>query len=194
MQENINKIKPYTMTSLERCQNVVRIVESVNQEKVAGALLECGVWKCGLLGLMSLTDDNYGGKRKIIGFDSFQYEPDSYIADHNISLEQAKENLKLMGAERCTLYKGYFTDTFPTVRKNITKIAVLRIDAGLYDVTTQCLTEFYDKVSIGGYVVIDDYGHYEECKRAVDNFRASRNIQEQLNYTDYTEVWWKKTK
>lgn len=181
------------MTSLERCENVIRVVESVNQENITGALLECGVWKCGLLGLMCLTDNNFGGKRQVVGFDSFDYQPDSFVPDHSISLEQAKENLKTMGAERCTLYKGYFSESFPTARKKITKIAVLRIDAGLYDVTTQCLAEFYDKVSVGGYIVIDDYGHYKECKQAVDDFRSSRNIQDQLNHTDYTEVWWKKS-
>jgi len=187
MNDNIDLIRQFTMTSKERCENIVKLVESVNAQKISGDLVECGVWKCGILGLMCLTDDKYGGKRKVIGFDSFKYEPD------HITIEKAKENLKSIGAERCTLIKGYFNDTFPKTRKKITKISILRIDAGLYDVTQQCLNEFYDKVSVGGYIVIDDYGHYKECKQAVDDFRNSRNINDQLNHTDYTEVWWKKT-
>lgn len=194
MQKQIEKILPYTMTSLERSKNIVKLVEAVNQEKIVGSLVECGVWRCGLLGLMNLIDRQCGGKREVIGFDSFKYDPPpGSKEDLSVSLLQAKENLKLMGAEDCILHEGYFNDTFPKVRDTIQKISILRVDAGLYEVTKLCLEEFYEKISIGGYIIIDDYGHYKECKAAVDEFRNNNNIKDVIHHTDYTEVWWKKS-
>ena len=45
---------------------------------------------------------------------------------------------------------------------------------------------------VSSHVVIDDYGHYEESRAAVDDFRESRGINDEIIHTDYTEVWWKK--
>jgi|694.fasta_scaffold139121_4 O-methyltransferase len=193
MNENIKKILPFTMTPIERCINLEKLIKSVNAENILGSLVECGVWKCGLLGLMKLSDKSYGGSREVVGFDSFRYvPPPDTKEDLSISLLQAKNNLKIMGAEDCILHEGYFHETFPRVRDSIKNISILRIDAGLYEVTKLCLEEFYSKVSIGGYVIIDDYGHYKECKKAVDEFRENNNIHSKIVHTDYTEIWWKK--
>ncbi len=186
--ENINKIRPYTMVPVERCHTIVRTVQDVNEQLIEGDLIECGIWKCGLLGLMSLTNKEYENKRSVHGFDSFQCDvPNSFV-----TFEEVQECLRDMDAEECILHEGYFKDTFPLVREKIQKIAVLRIDVCWNSVITECLEEFYDKVSPGGYIIIDDYGHYEESKVAVDSFRESRNINDEIIHTDYTEVWWEK--
>lgn len=195
MNDYIEKIKPYTMTSTERCINLANLVHAINKEQIDGDLVECGIWKCGLLGLMRLVDNEYGGTRKVIGFDSFEYQSELPESEkYRVTLSQAKKYLKEMGAQNCILHKGYFHETFPTIGKTIEKISILRIDAGLYDVTKYCLEEFYDKISIGGYIVFDDYGHYEECRKAVNDFREKHNINNEITFTDYTEIWWKKTK
>ena len=63
----------------------------------------------------------------------------------------------------------------------------------MYSSTIVCLEELYDKLSIGGYIIIDDYGcKAVECKAAVDDFRQTRNIQTLMIPIDWTGVYWKK--
>jgi hypothetical protein len=50
------------------------------------------------------------------------------------------------------------------------EIAILRLDTDWYESTKFELDNFYDKVSVGGIVIIDDYGHWQGCKQAVDEF------------------------
>ena len=58
----------------------------------------------------------------------------------------------------------------------------------------------YDLLSVGGFVIIDDYMSWSGCRQAVDDFRASRDILEPF-YPVYHEgtgsevvqgVWWQK--
>lgn len=191
--ELAKKHMPYTMTSFERMLGAIHKVKEVNDNNVSGCLVECGTWKCGILATMCLTDELQGSNRMVYGFDSYDYENhgSEWPQDWKVTYEEAKDILVKLKADRCVLKKGYFKDSFSKIRNEIKEIAVLRIDAVI--ATIECLEEFYDKVSVGGYIVLDDYGHYPECKKAVDEFRSSRGIKDPIHYTDYTEVWWKKT-
>jgi O-methyltransferase len=64
-------------------------------------------------------------------------------------------------------------------------IAVLRLDTDWYESTKFELETFYPHVSPGGYVIIDDYGHWKGCKQAVDEFLAL-NPGITLTTIDYT--------
>lgn len=50
----------------------------------------------------------------------------------------------------------------------------------------------YPKVSVGGYVIVDDYGAIPACRQAVDDFRAERGIREALCPVDWTAICWRK--
>lgn len=80
-------------------------------------------------------------------------------------------------------HKGWFQDTLPINKEEIDAIAILRLDGDWYDSIKVCLDNLYDKVSKGGLVVIDDYGYYEGCTKAVDEFLAQRNIKTFLSYS-----------
>jgi O-methyltransferase len=54
------------------------------------------------------------------------------------------------------------------------------------------LEALYDRVSAGGYVVVDDYGGFEVCRTAVDEFRQRRTINTPLRRIDWTGVFWRK--
>jgi hypothetical protein len=69
-------------------------------------------------------------------------------------------------------HKGWFQETLPEVHNDIKSIAVLRIDGDWYASTMVCLQYLFDKVVSGGFVIIDDYGAYEGCRKAVDAFIA----------------------
>ncbi len=70
-------------------------------------------------------------------------------------------------------HKGWFQDTLPQCHNLISKIAILRIDADWYASTKVCLDHLFNKVVIGGFVIIDDYGAYDGCRKAVDEYVKS---------------------
>jgi O-methyltransferase len=86
--------------------------------------------------------------------------------------------------ERVTITKGWFQDTLPLKKEAIGNIAVLRLDGDFYDSTKICLETLYDQVVWGGIVIIDDYGVFPGCRRAVDEFIAARRLPVRLVYVD----------
>ena len=72
-------------------------------------------------------------------------------------------------------------------------IAILRLDTDWYESTKHELDTFYKNVVPGGVVIIDDYGHWQGCKKAVDEFLVEHpNII--LNTVDYTGRYFIKPK
>lgn len=171
------------------------------------SFVECGVAKGGCLAMMKYS----AGKNNLIfGFDSFDGMPaitDKDLGDYNKSCPKKWVNVKLcdsitevsntfaklnISMDNVTLVKGYFNDTL-TIKENVDslgEIAVLRLDGDWYASTKICLDTLYDKVVVGGVIIIDDYGHFIGAKRATDEFRLQRNITSPLLKTDYTEFYW----
>jgi len=201
----------FTMVSKERLINVYDQCEKFKNTNYS--FVECGVAKGGCLALMSYTA---GNNNKIYGFDSFEGMPDiteKDISDYNKSniyggfgsvgdnlsggIENVYNTFKTLNIamKNTTLIKGFFKDTLniPENIDSIGNIGVLRLDGDWYESTLICLEKLYDKVVVGGIIIIDDYGHWIGAKRATDEFRAKHNILAPLIQTDYTEVYWIKT-
>jgi hypothetical protein len=70
---------------------------------------------------------------------------------------------------------------------------VLRLDGDMYESTMDALTALYDKVSAGGFVIVDDYGCIEGCRRAVYDFRNARGIVDPIVDIDGWGVFWRKS-
>lgn len=83
-------------------------------------------------------------------------------------------------AEFLHYHVGWFQDTLPAEHQNIGPIAILRLDGDWYASTKVCLEYLFDKVVKGGVVIIDDYGTYEGCRRAVDEFMKLKQVQAYL--------------
>ena len=81
-------------------------------------------------------------------------------------------------------HKGWFQDTLPERHGDIGKIAILRIDADWYASTKVCLDYLFRHVVRGGFVIIDDYGAFDGCRKAVDDFLASRELRPFLHYVN----------
>lgn len=64
----------------------------------------------------------------------------------------------------------------------------------MYESTMDALSSLYDRLSIGGYVIVDDYGAIEACKKAVSDFRNERGITDLICDIDWTGIYWRKTK
>jgi O-methyltransferase len=80
------------------------------------------------------------------------------------------------------LHAGWFQDTLPVARAAVGPIALLRLDGDWYASTKVCLDNLFDQVVPGGMVTFDDYGAYEGCRKAVDEFFAARGRRPYLHY------------
>jgi Macrocin-O-methyltransferase (TylF) len=85
---------------------------------------------------------------------------------------------------------GWFQDTLP--QAPISNLALIRLDGDLYDSTYQALQWLYPKVSIGGYVVVDDYNTFSECRQAVGDYLGSLNMTVDMVAVDDEAIFWKK--
>lgn len=87
-------------------------------------------------------------------------------------------------------HKGWFQNTVLKAAPEIGEIAILRLDADWYASTKVCLEYLYDTVVSGGFVIVDDYGYYEGCKKAVDEFMKQKKIHAYLNHIDSEGRYW----
>jgi O-methyltransferase len=62
----------------------------------------------------------------------------------------------------------------------------------MYESTMDALQHLYDRLSPGGYAVIDDYGVLNSCRQAVHDFLDGRALTPQISPIDAAGVWWKK--
>ena len=184
----ILKAKPYTMNDYPRLADVYDLISEVEgKNNLEGAIVECGSWNGGCSRVMNEVSEKYGKKRNVWIFDSFEGLPDSLPIDKKPTGKQAYKGsnkadkeicetaLKNVGKDRLHIVQGWFKDTLPLSVEKVGPIAFLHLDADLYESTTQCLENLYDLVVPGGLIFIDDYGYYQGCKKAVDEFLTSRN-------------------
>jgi hypothetical protein len=99
---------------------------------------------------------------------------------------------------RVHVTKGWFNESIPSVAADIGPIIFLRLDGDLYASTMDVLQLLYDKVNPDGLVYIDDWGSFNGCRRAVEDFRTEKNITAPVNYireypgTGVEAIWWTK--
>jgi O-methyltransferase len=195
-------LRAHTMIGRKRLKNIRECYENVIKNNIPGDLIETGVWRGGACIYMNALNKIYGQKRRVFVADSFEGlpVPDSrYPADSNdihhtikflaVSLEEVMGNFKRYNLldDNVVFVKGFFEHSIPMAP--IDKLSILRLDGDMYSSTIQVLDLLYDKLSIGGYIIIDDYA-LPGCKKAVDDFRRNHNITTTLIIVDFTGVYW----
>ncbi len=79
---------------------------------------------------------------------------------------------------------GLFQETL--LSPAVTTIALLHVDGDWYESVKVCLDSLYDKVSPGGVIQFDDYGHWAGARKAVDEFMQNRGIRSALRRLDFS--------
>lgn len=198
----------HTMIGEKRLDNIQFCVEDVIKSGVPGDLIETGVWRGGASIFMRAILKAYGCvDRKVWVADSFAGLPppdaDQYPADEGdvlyrytelaISINQVRMNFERYGLldEQVVFLKGWFRDTLPAAP--IDRLAVMRLDGDMYESTMVALKSLYQKLSVGGYVIVDDYGCFPACAKAVTDFRLENGITDELMTIDWSGVYWKKS-
>ena len=102
------------------------------------------------------------------------------------SPERVRGNLEETGypPDRVHLVPGMVEDTLPAAAPD--RIALLRLDTDWYSSTRHELEHLYPRLAEGGVLIVDDYGHYEGARRAVDEYFAVRGEAVLLHRIDYT--------
>lgn len=204
MSANIYEIvEPFTGTGPVRVDALITAVKHVVEENIPGDFVECGVWKGGSIMAMALTLIELGAERDIWLYDTFAGMPppqgiDGKKAarrwaetreDNNWCLcpiEEVKENVYSTGYPRgrFRFVKGMVEDIIPMTAPE--KIALLRLDTDWYSSTLHELIHLYPRLSLGGVLLIDDYGHYRGARKATDRFIADHAPDLVLQYVDKT--------
>jgi O-methyltransferase len=174
---------------------------------VPGDLIETGVWRGGSTILMRAVLEAYGVRdRRVWVADSFAGlpppSPEKYPADlgdtfHTypelaVSLEKVQANFAKYGLldGQVRFLEGWFKDTLPGAP--IERLAVARLDGDMYESTMDALVALYPRLSIGGYLVVDDFGAVPACRKAVEDYRAEHGIDEPIEAVDWTGVFWRR--
>lgn len=108
------------------------------------------------------------------------------------SRAEIEENFRRLGLfdERLRFLPGLVHETMPNAP--FERLALLRLDVDYYEATVAVLEHAYDRVSPGGFVVIDDYGSLDGCRRAVDDFRARAGVSAEMQWIDEHAVFWRR--
>ncbi|TDB61795.1 TylF/MycF/NovP-related O-methyltransferase [Arundinibacter roseus] len=197
-----------TMLGFKRLDNIEFCFDEIIRNNIPGDLIETGVWRGGatifMKGLLKSVQDT---TRTVWVADSFEglpkpdprYEADKESHYHlETYLAVPMEKVMLQFARyglldnRVQFLKGWFKDTLP--HAPIEKLALLRLDGDMYESTMDALVHLYPKLSVGGFILIDDYHSIEFCRKAVEDYRTLHSIKEEILTVDWTGVYWKKVK
>jgi len=194
MRATMSKISGCTMTTREGQATLINAVRYIHRNGLAGAFVECGVWRGGSSMAMALTLlQESAGDRDLFLYDTFEgmTQPSSIDRTHQgvlaseamesdvektgvwcvASLEDVQRNMRSTGYSEKLLHfvKGSVEQTVPAQAPD-GPIALLRLDTDWYESTMHELTHLYPRLVSGGVLIIDDYGFWEGARKAVDEY------------------------
>jgi O-methyltransferase len=209
--EIIEKVRPFTMTSCERVSALAHAVRYVVRANVPGDIVECGVWRGGSMMTAAFTLQAEGDvSRTLHLFDTFEGMPPPSAVDRlaesgraasamleeeapetslvwaRAHIEDVRANLASTGypADRTRFIVGRVEETIPEEAPE--RIAVLRLDTDWYESTKHELINLYPRLSIGGVLIVDDYGWWEGARKAVDEYLVDNRLMVLLQRIDDT--------
>jgi len=205
--ETIKTVASYTMTSAERLFALCQAVRYIVNYRIPGDVVECGVWKGGSMMAVARTLlENGDNSRSLYLFDTFKGMVPSQDADVTIDnvaaedigailkrdgekwcfapLDEVRAAMRSTGYEASRLHcvEGRVEDTIPAQAPEL--ISLLRLDTDWYESTRHELIHLFPRLSDGAVLIIDDYGFWKGCRKAVDEYFAEHRIPVLLNRID----------
>ena len=214
--EVILAAEPNTMTGLARLHALVIAVRHVVNAGIPGALVECGVWRGGSVYAMAATLAQMGATdRDLFLYDTFTGMTQPTTADTSFMDGSAVDIWNDAAAQGVPMWSqwmspdvftqdvvrdvvlasGYPQDRVHFVRGRVEDtlpghapetIALARLDTDWYESTRHEMVHLYPRLVRGGVLIIDDYGHWEGARRAVDEYLAQIGEQLLLTRVDHT--------
>ena len=198
-------VEDFTVTGHTRVYALVQAVKYITKNKIDGDFVECGIYKGGSIMAMALALKELGDmSREIYLYDTFSGMSTPTNADITYNgipaqeifseilcdcpLEEVKSNVYSTGYPNNKFHfiQGKVEDTIP---ENIPeKIALLRLDTDWYESTKHELNYLFPLLSHRGVIIIDDYGHWQGARKAVDEYILENKLCILLNRIDYASL------
>lgn len=207
----VERVREITATSPARIVGLMDAVRYVVKNAIPGCVVECGVWRGGSVVVAALTLLELGDtSRDVYLFDTFEGMSEPTLRDRFADgtpvaavlrrlerrddgsiwamspIDRVKANVLATGypAEKFHFVQGKVEDTLPGRAPE--RIALLRLDTDWYESTRHELEHLYDRLCPGGVLIIDDYGHWQGAREAVDEFFSARGYSPLLGRLDET--------
>ena len=205
----VARVAPFTLTSLDRRASLILGVDHLVRQRIPGDIVECGVWRGGSMMAVALALLARGDtSRHLYLYDTYEgmSEPTAEDRSHTgesaqaqlartergqgvwceAGLNDVQANLWSTGYPREQIHfvQGKVEDSIPATMPET--IALLRLDTDWYESTKHELVHLYPKLQRNGLLVIDDYGHWQGARQAVDEYFAANGGQQFLHRVDYT--------
>lgn len=202
-----DRVRPFTMTSIERLYALHEAVRYVVSADIPGDIVECGVWRGGSSMMAAIALRELGARRLMWLYDTFDGMPPP--GEHDVRYTGENAHSLLESAERAPgAWNEWAWATLDDVRANMAstgygtvkyvvgpveetipsnapeQIALLRLDTDWYESTRHEMQHLYPRLSDGGVLIIDDYGHWQGARRAIDEYFAGQPTL--LSRIDYT--------
>lgn len=209
-QQLLQAIRPYTMLSEARLYSLFSLVKQICQKNLPGNIVECGVAGGGSTALMASVIKRYSKQpRWLYAFDSFAGMPAPTEKDRHKGIPadatgwgtgtcaapetSVREICSKLGVSPIVKpVKGYFHETLPKMKNMVGMISLLHLDGDWYESTKIILENLYDRVVNDGYIQVDDYGHWEGCRQAVDEFAHQQQLHFDIKPIDGTGIFFTK--
>lgn len=211
MRRVVEAVTPYTMTSSERIAALIETVRYVVANRIEGDFVECGVWRGGSSMAVAMMLKELGDtSRELYLYDTYEGMSAPSEADVDVygksadkkfeerrlgedssewcrsPIEEVTGNLAGTGypPEKVHLIKGKVEDTIPATMPR-GPLAILRLDTDWYESTVHEMLHLYPRLVEKGVMILDDYGHWEGVRRAVDEYFEEHGIRPLMNRIDY---------
>jgi O-methyltransferase len=197
----------HTMVGRKRLDNIENCLATIKKDNVPGDVAETGAWRGGAAIFMKGCLTAWGMQDRTVWVaDSFEGLPIPSLPEDAgydfsatkvpilaVGLEEVQENFRRYNLldDKVKFLKGWFKDTLHVAP--IRELALLRLDGDLYESTMDSLKALYDKVSPGGFIIVDDFNDFEPCRRAILEFRQLHDIKDPIEAIDWTGAFWRKS-
>ena len=209
--EIFRRCAPFTITANTGAHvpyALYKAVEYVVEHDIPGDFVECGVWAGGSCLLAAISFRIFGDtSRSLYMYDTFDGMPEPSENDMDwdgnpawaawkahrdsgkrwgfggaLAVVKATVGSSEYPDDQLIYIEGMVEDTIPEVAPK--EISILRLDTDLYESTRHELEHLYPRLSVGGVLIIDDYGYFKGAREAVDEFLAISGAKLLLHRVD----------
>ena len=193
----IDWVQPYTKTSRERLCAMAKALQTIDVEEIEGDVVECGVWRGGNIMLARFLSpdrvcwlyDTFRGMAGRSKYDVNRKGISVGTGKSAVPIEEVLENFHKTGtydAAKLRFVRGQVEETLLYDEYLPDRIALLRLDTDWYHSTKIELEKLWPRMEPGGILIVDDYGHWLGCRKAVDDFFRQKVVP--FHRIDYTAI------
>ncbi len=198
--------------SRERFLSLFQSINYIYKNEIDGDIVECGVFRGGSAMMIAhaMLKFNKNENKNLWLYDTFDGMSNPSDYDVNILNQNAKEEMKKTSKKE-NMKDIWAYSKLDYVKKNMIKtglnekniiyvkglvektldgnfpekISLLRLDTDFYESTKKELEILFPKLQSGGIIIIDDYGHWKGCKKAVDEYFVNKKniFFQQIDYS-----------